>query len=225
MNNLDHKIPRDGNVEIGADEPQKDTLNVNYKRDFTVDIEADIAIPPANCKSEEGKKLMEGRGIEVGNIFQLGTHYSSKMKGAVFMDQDGKDKPYYMGCYGIGVGRTMATIVEVSNDENGIIWPKSVTPYEVHLLNLGSEESVKSRADRLHEDLKKAGVSVLYDDRDESAGIKLKDADLIGIPLRLVVSSRTMSKNSVEWKERSQKDAKGVTFDALIGEIKSYYAS
>ena len=141
------------------------------------------------------------------------------------MDQDGKDKPYYMGCYGIGVGRTMATIVEVSNDENGIIWPKSVTPYEVHLLNLGSEESVKSRADRLHEDLKKAGVSVLYDDRDESAGIKLKDADLIGIPLRLVVSSRTMSKNSVEWKERSQKDAKGVTFDALIGEIKSYYAS
>ncbi len=213
------------NFYTGADEPQKDTLNVNYKRDFTVDIEADIAIPPANCKSEEGKKLIEGRGIEVGNIFQLGTHYSSRMARAVFTDQDGKEKPYYMGCYGIGIGRTMATIVEVSNDENGIIWPKSVTPYEVHLVNLGSEESVKNRADRLHEDLEKAGISVLYDDRDESAGIKLKDADLIGIPLRLVVSSRTMSKNSVEWKERDQKDAKGVTFDALIGEVKAYYAS
>jgi prolyl-tRNA synthetase len=213
------------NFCTGADEYQKDTINVNYKRDFTVDIMADIAIPPANCKTEDGKKLIEGRGIEVGNIFQLGTHYSSRMARAVFTDQDGKEKPYYMGCYGIGIGRTMATVVEVSNDENGIIWPKCITPYEVHLVSLGNEDNVKIRADKIHTDLEKAGISVLYDDRDESAGTKFKDADLIGIPLRLVVSSRTMSKNSVEWKERDQKDAKGVTFDALIGEVKAYYAS
>ena len=211
------------NFYTGADESEKDTLNVNYERDFTVDEMADIAIPPSDCKAEDGKKLVEGKGIEVGNIFQLGTHYSSKMAKAVFTDQDGKEKPYYMGCYGIGIGRTMGTIVEVCNDENGIIWPKSVTPYEVHLVSIGNEEKIIARADKLHEQMEEAGISVLYDDRDERAGEKLKDTDLIGIPLRIVISGRTLEKNSVEWKERNKKDAKGVTFDALIDEIKKFY--
>jgi len=212
------------NFYTGADEFEKDTLNVNYERDFQVDILTDIAIPPLNCRAEDGKKLIEGRGIEVGNIFQLGTHYSSRMAKAVFADQDGKEKPYYMGCYGIGIGRTMGTIVEVYNDENGIIWPKSVTPYEVHLVCLGNNEQVIRKADELHDKLGRAGITVLYDDRDEQAGEKLKDADLIGIPLRLVISARTLEKRSVEWKERDKKDSKGISFDALIDEIKKFYS-
>jgi prolyl-tRNA synthetase len=212
------------NFYTGADEFQKDTLNVNYDRDFKVDVMADIALPPAQCKTEKAKKLIEGKGIEVGNIFQLGTHYSSKMEGAVFTDQDGREKPYYMGCYGIGVGRTMGTIVEVHNDENGIIWPKSVTPYEVHLVRLGNDEQVVRKADELHDKLEKAGISVLYDDRDEQAGTKLKDADLIGIPLRLIISARALEKKSAEWKERDQKESKGIGFDVLVDEVKKFYA-
>lgn len=212
------------NFYTGADELEKDTLNVNYGRDFKVDIITDIAVPPTECKTENNKKLIEGRGIEVGNIFQLGTHYSSKMSGAAFTDKDGKGKPYYMGCYGIGIGRTMGTIVEVHNDENGIIWPKAITPYEVHLTSLGKDEAVIKKADEIYENLKEAGISVLYDDRDERAGEKLNDADLIGIPLRLIISNRTLEKNSVEWKERTNAESKGVGFGVLVDEIKKFYS-
>ena len=129
-----------------------------------------------------------------------------------------------MGCYGIGVGRTMGTIVEVSNDENGIIWPKAITPYQVHLISIGNDESVLNKADEIYEHLEKEGITVLYDDRDERPGSKFKDADLIGVPLRLVISARTIEKGEVEWKERTEKDAKGVSFDKLIDEIKACYS-
>ncbi|MBU0576948.1 proline--tRNA ligase [Patescibacteria group bacterium] len=208
------------NFYTGADEHQKDTLNVNYERDFTVDILADIALPPEGCKTKDGKKLIEGRGIEVGNIFQLGTHYSSKMSGAMFTDQDGKEKPFYMGCYGIGVGRTMATVVEVHSDENGIIWPKSITPYQVHLISIKGAEK---EADDLYEKLQEAGISVLYDDRDERPGSKFKDADLIGIPLRIVISTRTLEGKNVEWKERNLAESKNVKIDNLVDNIKKFY--
>lgn len=212
------------NYCTGADEFGKDTINVNYDRDFKVDILEDIAMPPTKCRSENGKKLIEGRGIEVGNIFQLGTHYSSKMAGAMFTDQDGKEKPFYMGCYGIGIGRTMGTVVEVSHDEKGIIWPKSITPYQVHLISIGTDESIKVKADELEKQLEKEGISVLYDDRDERPGVKFNDADLIGIPLRLIVSARTMEKNGVEWKERTEKEARGVGFGILTDEIRACYS-
>jgi len=208
------------NFYTGADEYQKDTLNVNYGRDFTVDVLADIALPPAECRTEDGRKLIEGKGIEVGNIFQLGTHYSDKMTRAVFTDQDGKEKPYYMGCYGIGVGRTMGTIVEVFNDEKGIIWPKFVAPYHVHLVSIGD---VAKDADKLHKKFLEKGIEVLYDDRDERAGVKLNDADLIGIPLRIVISSRTLEKDSVEWKERSVKEAEDVKLKDVVKLVKEYY--
>jgi len=211
------------NFYTGADAAKKDTLNVNYGRDFTVDILADIALPPADCKTEDGKELLEGRGIEVGNIFQLGTHYSSKMAGAVFTDQDGKTKPFYMGCYGIGVGRTMGTLVEVHHDENGIIWPKSVTPYHVHLISLGTEQAVLDEAEKVYQELEEAGITVLFDDRDERAGVKFKDADLIGIPLRLVLSGRTLEKKSAEWKERDKKEAIEVPLKDLAKEVKRFY--
>ncbi len=208
------------NFYTGADEHQKDTLNVNYGRDFEVDVMADVALPPSSCKTEDDKELIEGKGIEVGNIFQLGTHYSTKMARAVFTDKDGKEKPYYMGCYGIGIGRTMATIVEKFNDDKGIIWPKAVAPFQVYLISIGD---VNKEAEELYEQMLSEGVDVLYDDRDERPGSKLNNADLIGIPLRIVISSRTLEKGSVEWKERNESDAKGVKLSDVVQLIKEFY--
>ncbi len=148
-----------------------------------------------------GYKTKFIRGIENGHIFKLGTVYSEKM-GAYYVDRKGKKKPIVMGCYGIGLGRLMATIVEASHDKKGIIWPKQVAPYQVHLI---AADSVSQRkAEKIYQELKKAGIEVLYDDREEvSSGVKFTDADLVGIPVRLVVSEKT--KEKVEWKERDKK--------------------
>ncbi len=213
------------NFCTGADEKGKDTLNVNYERDFTVDKLADIAMPPIGSKSETGQKFREGKGIEVGNIFQLGTHYTNLMKNSEFMDKNGQKQPFYMGCYGIGIGRTLATIVEAHHDEKGIIWPKSVSPYQVHLLSLGKDDSVNNACEKLYSELQNAGIEVLYDDRDKQAGIKLADADLIGIPVRLVVSGRTLDTQSAEWKERDKNDAATVKLTEVLEKVKIYYAT
>lgn len=212
------------NLYTGADANQKDTLNVNFERDFKVDIMADIALPPPDAHSVDGKKMLEGKGIEVGNIFQLGTHYTTLMKGALFTDQDGIEKPYYMGCYGIGIGRTLATVVEVYHDEKGIVWPKAIAPYQVHLVGLGKDEAVIKACDKLYDQLIQGGVEVLYDDRDKSAGVKLADADLIGIPVRLLLSSRTLENNTVEWKERSLTEAEMVSLTEIEKKVKVYYS-
>ncbi len=211
------------NFITGADEFGKDTLNVNYERDFTVDHFADIAMPPDDAKTQSGQKLVEGKGIEVGNIFQLGTHYTTLMKDSEFTDAEGNRKPYYMGCYGIGIGRTLATIVEIHHDEKGIVWPKSITPYHVHLVSLGKDESVSQAADKLYADLEAAGIEVLYDDRDKQAGAKLADADLIGIPLRLVISNRTLEAQAVEWKERNKAEAEQASLSGIVEKVKHYY--
>ncbi len=212
------------NFYTGADELHKDTLNVNYGRDFECDVLADIAVPPAECVTPDGKKLIEGRGIEVGNIFQLGTHYTTKMARAVFTTREGKSAPYYMGCYGIGVGRTLATIVEAMNDAKGIVWPKSVAPYQVYLVHLGKEESTRHKAEVLYADLVKAGFEVLWDDREAGAGEKLNDADLIGIPVRLLVSAKSLEKGGVEWKERAATESSIVEEGKLIASLQQYYA-
>ncbi len=151
--------------------------------------------------------LDETNAIEAGQVFSLGTKYSKQM-GATFVDRNGKEKPLIMGCYGIGIGRLMATIVEVSHDEKGIIWPENVAPFSVHLVSIGSDSKVTKRADEVYERLIKKGEEVLYDDREESPGVKLADADLIGIPQRWVVSENTLKKDSVEVKKRSEKAAK-----------------
>ena len=139
------------------------------------------------------------------------------MKGASFKDEDGSDKPYYMGCYGIGVGRTMAAIVEKFHDDKGIIWPENIAPFKVHLISLKGAES---QANQLYEDLLKAGVEVLYDDREASAGVKFADADLIGMPYRVLLSPKTIDQGSVEFKKRSDEKAELVKLESLIEKLK-----
>ncbi|MEA2098181.1 MAG: proline--tRNA ligase [Patescibacteria group bacterium] len=191
------------NMYGGNNKKNVDLLNVNIDRDYKPNIEGDIAMAQDGFFSEDGKELKECKGIEVGNIFQLGHYYSKKMN-STFTNKDGKEEFYYMGCYGIGIDRTIATIVEKYNDKNGIIWPKSVAPYQVHLLCLGNDDNVVAEAEKIYTSLQKEKIEVLYDDRDESAGVKFKDFDLIGIPLRIVVSKRTLEKNSVEVKKRNE---------------------
>ena len=154
---------------------------------------------------KDGGKIKESRGVEVGNIFRFGDVMSKKMK-FNFKDKDGKDKPVYLGSYGLGITRSMATIVEVHADDDGIIWPEMVAPYKIHLINIG-EGKVREEADKLFEKLGKDGVEALFDDREESAGVKLSDADLIGLPERWVVSEKTLKEDSVEVKKRSEKEA------------------
>lgn len=203
----------------GQKEDTQDSINVNYDRDFSCELLADLAMAEDGFLAKDGKqKLLEKHGIEVGNIFQLGLHYTTKMTGADFIDEDGSKKPYYMGCYGIGLGRTMATIVENYHDEKGMIWPKNLAPFQVHLLSLkGGEEA----AQKLYDQLKENNIDVLWDDREESAGVKFSDADLLGIPLRLVVSQRTG--DQVEWKERAKKDSTLIKQKLLIEKVKQFY--
>lgn len=196
------------NAYGGTNKKHKDYFNMNIDRDYTVDTEADIALAKAGYVTKDGKKLIEKRGIEVGNIFQLGFHYSSKMAGATFRDADGKEQPYYMGCYGIGLARTLATVVETSHDDRGILWPEAVSPYQVHLVGLNE------KAAEVYEKLQKAGVEVLFDDRDVSAGEKFADADLLGIPVRLVVSNK--SGEQIEYKKRNEKEAKLLSFEEVV---------
>ncbi len=194
------------NAYGGANKKNKDLLNINIDRDYTLDVEGDIALAKEGYLSREGKQaLIAKKGIEVGNIFQLGFHYSSRMSGANFADSVGEPKPYYMGCYGIGLARTLAAIVEKYHDDKGMLWPEKVAPFHIHLIAL---KGVATEGDRIFDELTKRGISVLYDDRiDKSAGEMFADADLIGIPWRVVVSAKTVEKKSVEIKKRSGGDA------------------
>ncbi len=201
------------NFEMGANKTDYHNINVNFGTDLE---EPEKFYDFKETKSgdlypETGEKYQVFKGVEVGNIFQLGYHYSKKMKDAIFIDENGQEKPYYMGCYGIGLARTLATIVEVSHDDRGIIWPESVAPYQVYLVSIRAND----RADEVYKQLQDAGVEVLYDDRDDvSPGAKFADADLIGIPVRLVVSPKTGEQ--VEWKKRTEKDSEIIAFAEVL---------
>lgn len=220
---LDESCANRMNFEMGSNKTNYHTINVNFGRDLPLPDEFyDFKVAKAGYTSPNGKKLTTKRGIEVGNIFQLGFHYTSQMKNATFVDKDGKSKPYYMGCYGIGLGRTMAAIVEVHHDDKGIIWPQSVAPYLVHLVGLDMEdEKVKKEAEKVYKLLQVEGVEVLFDDRiDVSAGAKFADADLIGIPYRVVISKKTEDK--LEIKKRDEKETKFLKLDELIKILASH---
>jgi prolyl-tRNA synthetase len=198
------------NAYGGANKLHRDLLNMNIGRDYKADLEGDIALAKAGYDAENKKPLIAKRGIEVGNIFQLGFHYSRKMKDASYTDQNNKKSPYYMGCYGIGLERNLATVVEIHSDDRGIIWPKGVAPYAVHLISLQSNE----KADKIYEQLLAEGVEILYDDREVPAGQKFNDADLIGIPVRLVVSVKTEDK--IEWKERTSDETELLSLEEVL---------
>lgn len=204
------------NMYGGANKKHRDILNINIDRDFKPDIEADIALAQPGFLSPDGGELIEKRGIEVGNIFQLGYHYSNLMHDAEFTDETGKRQKYYMGCYGIGVGRTLAAIVEAHHDDKGIIWPENIAPYRVYLASLGRSEEVIKAADDLYKTLTDAGVAVLYDDRDVRAGEKFTDADLLGIPYRIVVSEKTLASGQLEVKRRTENESQLLDRESVI---------
>ena len=203
------------NAYGGSNKKDVDLFNININRDYKPNLEGDIALAEEGFKNERGQKMLIGKGIEVGNIFQLGYHYSKKMK-AYFTDKDGKEKLYYMGCYGIGIDRTIATIVEKYNDDNGIVWPEVVAPFKIHLLVLGKDEKIYKQAEEIYKDLLKQGVEVLYDDRvDVMAGEKFADADLIGLPFRVVISEKSLKAGGVEVKRRDSKKSEVVAVAEL----------
>lgn len=198
-----------------------DPINVNYGKDFTCDLEGDIAMAYDGA-IYNGQKLIEKRGVEVGNIFQLGLHYSTKMKDATFIDSDGKQKPYYMGCYGIGLGRTMATVVEKHHDEKGIIWPKSIAPFQIFLAAIGKDDAVYEKAETLYQQLLEADIEVLYDDRrgkKVGPGKKFGDHELLGIPTRVVISERLLEEGLLEIVERESGEMRKVKINDLIKEL------
>ncbi len=171
------------------------------------------------CPQCKNANLKEERSVETGNIFKLKTRFT-KAFNFKFLDKLGKENLVLMACYGLGPTRLMGTVVEIFNDQNGIIWQKSIAPYLVHLVPLGENDQVKKETQNICESLQKEKIEVLYDDRDESAGVKLKDADLIGIPFRIVVSEKTLSKNSVEVKKRSESGLELVEVNKLADFVK-----
>jgi len=217
----DDSITSGFNFIVGANKPGYHFRNANYPRDFQVDLMTDIALAQSgdSCPRCQGK-LSSARGIEVGHVFKLGTFISERF-GASFLDNDGTSRPIVMGCYGIGLGRLLAAIVEQSHDDKGIIWPLSVAPHKVYLcpLNLG-KPAVLPTAEKIYQELQKEGIEVLFDDRDDSPGVKFNDADLLGIPLRLTLSPRTLQSQSVEAKWRTEKEAQLLPLDNLAVQVK-----
>jgi prolyl-tRNA synthetase len=212
---VDDLIPISSNLVAGANENGFHFKNVNFGRDFTSERITDLVLAQSGDPCPEcSQPMLAERGIEVGNIFKLGTRYSQAM-GATFLDKDGKPKPVVMGSYGIGLGRLLACIAEQHHDEDGLIWPISVTPYHVHVIGLPGDDGL---AQQVYQDLQSAEVEVLYDDRDERPGVKFKDADLIGLPLRLTIGKRSLEQGGVECKFRHQ-DQRSITTVSEITEF------
>ncbi len=217
----DDSINSGSNFVAGANKPDTHLKNVNYPRDFKIDLIADIAIarPGDDCPKCNGK-LQSSHGIEVGHVFKLGTFLSEKL-GAFFLDRNGVSQPIVMGTYGIGLGRLLAAAIEQNHDDKGIIWPTAIAPYHIYLCPLRLENSgVAEAAEKLYQNLTRKNLEVLFDDRDESPGVKFNDADLLGIPLRLTLSPRTLESQSIEIKWRKEKQTELVPLEGITAKIK-----
>ncbi|HEX42923.1 MAG TPA: proline--tRNA ligase [Phycisphaerales bacterium] len=198
----------------GANRTDYHTVNIVPGRDFDVGraqvLDLRLAVPGDTYR---GKELLFKKGIEVGQVFKLGTKYSVKL-GAKFLDENGHEQPCLMGCYGIGVNRILASAIELGNDANGVIWPISIAPYEVLVTCVNQEDpEVAAAAERIYEDLMGRGLDVLYDDREARGGVKFKDADLIGIPVRVTVGKKSLAEGNVEVKLRREADREIVPVD------------
>lgn len=219
---VDEEVANMYNFIIGANHTGYHYINANYGRDFEGTIGDFRNVTSEDKCTKCGQLLTIARGVEVGHIFKLGTKYSESM-GALFTDEDGKQKPLIMGCYGIGINRTMAAIIEQNHDENGIVWPLGVAPYHVVIVPISDKKSEQvEAAEKLYSELKKEGIEVLLDDRKERPGVKFKDADLIGIPIRVTVG-RGISDGLVEYKLRKNNEKEEVKFSEVINKIKGEF--
>jgi prolyl-tRNA synthetase len=226
----DHDIKEMVNFVTGGNRKDLHLRNVNPGRDFKIDIIGDLRVITGSdrcprCASE----IKFGRGIEVGHIFKLGTKYSKAMK-ALFLDEQGIEKEAVMGCYGIGVSRTIAAAIEQNHDDNGIIFPIPIAPFEVLVLPLQvNEKEVVDAAEKIYKGLMENGIDVLIDDRDLRAGFKFKDADLLGIPVRVTIGSRELKNGKVEMKLRTESGPTIISFNdsvqTLINKVKELYDS
>jgi prolyl-tRNA synthetase len=217
----DNSITLGTNFIAGANKPNTHLRNANYPRDFTVDLVTDIA---RACAGEScprcGGKLSANSGIEIGHTFKLGTFISQKL-GALFVDTNGTSQPIIMGSYGIGLGRLLAAVIEQHHDNTGIIWPLAIAPYQVYLCPLYLENhQVATAAESLYADLKAQDLEVLFDDRNESPGVKFNDADLLGMPIRITISPRTLEKNSLEVKLRSEGKSQLMPLEGIVTRLK-----
>ncbi|MBN18761.1 MAG: proline--tRNA ligase [Chloroflexi bacterium] len=220
---VDDSVNYGSNYVVGANEIDYHFINVNFERDFKADLFGDIALASENshcinCNS----KLNIYRGIEVGHTFKLGTRYSEVFD-AKYPDKEGQKKPIIMGCYGIGVGRLLSAIIEQHNDEKGIIFPHTISPYQIYLIAINvQDEDVLVKSELLYSQLNEAGFEVLYDDRKESAGVKFNDADLLGIPIRVILSPRNLEKDVVEIGKRTEKNNLTVKLDEVLSMVKEF---
>ena len=206
----------------GQKEKETDSINVNYGRDFECQFFGDIAEAQQGdiCPKCKVGKLAFTKAIEFGHIFNIGYVYSDPMN-INFVDKDGSLKKIYMGSYGIGIGRAMATIIETHYDDKGIIWPVNIAPYQIHLVGLDlHDDKIKSQAENLYQKLLDKNIEVLYDDRlDVTAGTKFADADLIGISTKLVISKRSLENGGIESKKRNEKKSEVISFDSIFDKI------
>ena len=217
----DHSIKGVVNGVTGANDADAHLINVNPNRDFTVKSFSDlrVVVDGDDCPRCDGN-LSIRRGIEVGHVFKLGTKYSNSM-GATFLDEEGKQQPMIMGCYGIGIGRTVAACIEQNHDENGIAWPLPMAPFQVTILPLTArEKEVTEEAERLYREITALGVDVLLDDRDERAGVKFNDAELLGTPIRIVIGKKGLKEGGVEIKGRTEQEAQLVPLEGVIDEVR-----
>ena len=223
---MDISVMNMHNFCCGANKKDVHFINVNPQRDFAPTIITDIRLvqegdPCPHC----GGKLKKARGIEVGQVFKLFTKYSKALK-TNFLDENGREQPMVMGCYGIGVSRTMAAAIEQYNDSNGIIWPAAIAPYEVLVVPVNTkDEASTAKAEEIYSSLGEAGIEVIIDDRNERAGVKFKDADLIGYPLRVVVGPKTLANGEIEVKNRRTGEVKMLDLAAdYVSEIQAMLA-
>ena len=222
---VDELVAMSPNLILGANEPDYHLLNTSCGRDYEADVVGEIAtaFEGASCP-ECGETLQLIRGVEVGNIFQLGTKYSEAL-GAYYTDEDGEEKPIVLGSYGIGLGRLLACVAEEHRDERGLALPVSVAPFEVSLVSLAKSGETAAAAEDLYERLRAGGIQVLFDDRDASPGVKLNDADLQGMPLRLLVSERSLKAGGAELKRRTESEARLIPLEDVVDAVRAEIAA
>jgi len=219
----DNSLKYVDNIIVGANKKGFHLKNVNIKRDITLKTYGDFSYPiPGDLCEKCGCELKIEKGIEVGHIFKLGKKYSEKMD-VKYLDRDGKLKPFIMGCYGIGVTRMMSAVIEQMHDGKGIIWPPSIAPYLVSLIVTTSKsDELSDMGEKIYSELVSSGIEVLYDDRKISAGIKFKDSDLLGLPIRLVIGRKFLEKKLIEVQLRKNGDILEMPHDKILGFIKDF---